>query len=369
VAESEVHTTTANRALKLPHIRALDGVRGIAALAVVLTHTLTNGDFPSGRIMFLFHAGSYKLALGVDLFFVLSGYLITTLLLVARRHHRYYRNFYVKRAFRILPALYLVLAIIVPAFNFPVSSVIAALLFVANFAFVWGATEIGPFWTLAIEEQFYLLWPTVIRRMSPRSLTNFLAGLIIGCEVARAIAELGNHGRIGNRILHLDGLAWGALIALHAFRWRVPFRPFSQEKLWRSLYRYPLISALVMASAASVFRLMGFEKLNLSVTVASASFALLILYLITHEQSRVSRFLASGPLRFLGEISYMLYLSHAYWLIAIDLLIDRWLPSTRSISGYLLRPAICLGVSIGWSALSLRFFEKPIARLRRSFLA
>jgi peptidoglycan/LPS O-acetylase OafA/YrhL len=368
-SSSESHICSRTKStLRLPHIPALDGVRGIASVGIVITHTLTNVQIPGGRAMALLNAESYRLALGVDLFFVLSGYLITTLLLVARRNHSYYRNFYIKRAFRILPALYLLLAIIVPILHFSISGAIVALLFVANFAFAWGVVDIGPFWTLAIEEQFYLLWPVVIRQFSPRWLVRILVATIVGCELVRAVAQLGDHGRIGMRILHFDGLAWGALVAVYAFRWKVPFRLNSQNNLWNKVYRYPLAWTLGMAFLSLVFHLFRFHSVDLSVTTASAIFALLILYLITHQQSRISKLFALAPLRFLGEISYMLYLSHAYWLVVIHLLIGKWLPPTTMISGYLLRAAICLGISIVWSALSLRYLERPVAGLRSHFL-
>src|SRR5271154_6846259 len=157
------------------HLREMDGVGGLAALMVFFHHVCFTSipagawSLPVRLLRTLSAQGSY----GVDLFFVLSGFLITSLLLEARARPAYYHDFYWKRALRILP-LY-ILCMLGVLFFVPGSRgyVILCALFISNFAWLFHVETAGPFWTLAIEEQFYLIWPTVVRRRSVAELRHW----------------------------------------------------------------------------------------------------------------------------------------------------------------------------------------------------
>lgn len=154
-------------------------------------------------------AGSY----GVDLFFVLSGFLITSLLIEARKQRNYYRDFYWKRALRILPlyiACLIGVAIFVPGSR---DYVLLSAFFVANFAWIFHVVSNGPFWTLAIEEQFYLIWPTVVRRVSIEQLRRCAWAIGLGAVLLRFIAAIFGHHNYYYTFFHCDGLAFGALLA------------------------------------------------------------------------------------------------------------------------------------------------------------
>jgi len=200
---------------RLVHIRELDGVRGIAAIMVFFHHVCFTSIVPMGwgaGVLLLYRASVWGRT-GVDLFFVLSGFLITSLLIEARPQSSYYHDFYWKRALRILP-LYAVCLIGV-ALAIPGSRgyVLFSALFVSNFVSVFHITGDGPFWTLAIEEQFYLLWPTVVRRRSVTELQRWAVFIGAGAVVLRLVAAAFGHFNYFLTFLHCDGLAFGAFLA------------------------------------------------------------------------------------------------------------------------------------------------------------
>ena len=358
--------------LRFPNVPALDGVRGLAAVAVVVHHCLGAGGAPS-HIRSWFDATQTASSfgyLGVDLFFVLSGYLITSLLLLARRRPSYYRNFYWKRAFRILPALLLVLLLIRVLWprQVPWSSILLALFFLSNIPLFWSRVpSIGPFWSLATEEQFYLLWPTIVHRTRPRTLVRILLVVLAVPAVFRTIEEAFHGGRAQYTPLHCDGLAWGALLAILCLRARVPFRQTNAAALWRSLGRWVLLAgALLMLLSFLLLRIVH-NDFGLPVTAAAPLFAETLVFLLTHPRNWIARALGSAPLRMLGAVSYMVYLSHAYIMELFDQHFRGW-PGLTLHTELWLRLIVVLILTLLWSLLSLYAFERPIGRLRRHFL-
>lgn len=355
--------------LRLPHVRSLDGLRGLASIAVLMHHCLFT-DVP----IFVFpvatrlvEAFSSYLYLGVDLFFTLSGYLITSLLLLDRRDPDYYRNFYWKRFFRIIPALVLVLLLTHALGWTPWIGVLLALLFVANFMNFWGKPEIGPFWSLAIEEQFYLVWPMVVRKGRPRKMVRVLLAVMIVPAVLRVISWLLHHGRQHYTFVHCDGLAWGALLAVMCFSARIPWRSYNNLRLWRKVGAW-MFWAGALGMLGEVFLVLNSRiDYGLSLTAAAPLFTGVLAYLITHPKAGISRFLASRPLRFLGDVSYMVYLSHTYFLEFYDAHSRGWWAHPTT-GGLYLRFFVVLAITLLWSALSLYLYERPIGRLRRTFI-
>jgi peptidoglycan/LPS O-acetylase OafA/YrhL len=357
--------------LRFPNVPALDGVRGLAALAVVVHHGLGANGAPA-HITNWMDASQAAAAfgyLGVDLFFVLSGYLITSLLLLARRRASYYRNFYWKRVFRILPALLLVLLLIRVLWphQVPWPSILLALLFISNIPLFWAVPSIGPFWSLATEEQFYLLWPTIVHRTRARKLVHLLLVLIAVPVVFRTIEEAFHGGRAQYTPLHCDGLAWGALLAILALRARVPFRAHNAAVLWRSTGRWVLLAgALLMLLSFILFRALH-NDFGLSVTAAAPLFAGTLFFLLTHPGNWIARALGSAPLRMLGAVSYMVYLSHSYIMELYDQHLRFW-PGLTPHRALALRLVVVLALTLLWSLISLYAFERPVGRLRRYFL-
>src|ERR1700749_3268035 len=210
---AEQRTTTPSR--HLGHIRELDGIRGLAALLVFFHHLcFTSIETPGwGAPVRALHAIFSVGNSGVDIFFVLSGFLISAILIESRESSSYYQDFYWKRALRILPLYILVL---VGVFCFMPDStryVILSAFFISNFSQLFHVTTEGPLWTLAIEEQFYLLWPTVVRRRSIEQLRHWAMGIGIAAVVLRLVAAAFGHFNYHYTFFRCDALAAGAFLA------------------------------------------------------------------------------------------------------------------------------------------------------------
>jgi len=168
----------------------LDTLRGVAILAVVFYHGFSQCDTTGlPGIVRAFFAASRFGWLGVNLFFVLSGFLITGILLDSKGTPRYYKSFYVRRALRILPAylLLLLLLLLLPRIGvvdgrISWSFVGLSLIYLSNVTNFFGvAMQYGPLWSLAVEEQFYLLWPAAVRNLSRRALAFCAVAVFLGC--------------------------------------------------------------------------------------------------------------------------------------------------------------------------------------------
>ena len=207
--------------LILRHMPSLDSMRGAAILMVLVFHGFGSyawreelGAFWGPLASALVGCGRF----GVNLFFVLSGFLITTLLFKARERPDFYKNFYMRRVLRILPVYLLVLAIVWACGIISTRFLVAALLFLANFSRLFGAPmkQFGALWSLAVEEHFYLLWPTCVRHLRESTLLKILAVVLIGEPLLRLSAiHLLNHIDIHYKTpFVLDYIAYGALLAV-----------------------------------------------------------------------------------------------------------------------------------------------------------
>jgi peptidoglycan/LPS O-acetylase OafA/YrhL len=309
------------RARGFAHVRELDGVRGLAAAMVFLHHvcftTVPVGQWsvPILGLRSLAVWGSY----GVDLFFALSGFLITSLLLEARERPGYYHDFYWKRALRILP-LYLVcllgVLLFVPGSR---AFVLLSLLFLSNFAHVLHIQGDGPFWTLAIEEQFYLLWPTVVRRRAMDELRRWALAIGIGSVGLRLIAAAFGHHDYNFTFFHCDGLAWGAYVACWfaqreqraASRWGIGMA------LVAGILLCVVPQFVVSPQSLASLRAMAFAACARQTGVSLLAAALIAL-LVTRAGAPLFGVLRRGVLPFFGLISYAMYMLHLYVLQAYD---------------------------------------------------
>jgi len=204
------------------HLPALDGIRGLAIIWVVFHNTLDDKFAPTGGLLHLVALLARPGWIGVQLFFALSGFLITAGLLDTRDADNYFSGFYAKRALRILPLYYavlLLLLIIVPWATGSLGELGTAFehqaslwLFVINWTHA-GAYGFAHFWSLAVEEQFYLFWPLVVYRLSPQRLLPVCLWIAFGALVVRCGMRL--EGASGWTIYTLtpcrmDALALGA---------------------------------------------------------------------------------------------------------------------------------------------------------------
>ena len=305
-------------------------------------------------------------AFGVDLFFTLSSFLITTLLLRERAlcGALDVAAFYMRRTLRILP-LYLGFLLVastleqylLPAEKLPVNYIAAFALFLGNWACVlWGYPHsiASPLWSVSVEEQFYLCWPLILRRWAGR-VGRLAVGLVVVSFAARLYLVL--HGAVHpqiwcNTLARLDPIACGALVALWNQRRDITFTPAIRGALF--------LGGWVILTAAGRFGdFVGIKALVTFPAVTAACVALLVGTLglrMTPKPSAMAR-----PFIYLGRISYGLYVFHAMFVLLFEV------PSTRAPLARVTRAAAALLATIILAAASYHFFERPFLRLKENF--
>src|SRR5213594_314733 len=217
------------------HIPALDAVRGVAILLVLIFHFSSYGHGLAPSPLFidrLYYLMSRAGWIGVDLFFVLSGFLITGILYDAKESDHYFRNFYVRRVLRIFPLYYgaLIIFLVVLPWLAPGNAELQLMkrdaiwywTYLSNVRTAYngwpGFGAIGHFWSLAVEEQFYLIWPVIVLALSRRHLQACCLACIIGALVVRVgLNAKGNEtAAFVLTPARIDALAVGAYLAISA---------------------------------------------------------------------------------------------------------------------------------------------------------
>jgi peptidoglycan/LPS O-acetylase OafA/YrhL len=294
--------------------------------------------------------------LGVDLFFVLSGFLITGILIDTRPRRSYFQNFYIRRALRILPVFLAILAVLALVYRGPAAYFGLALLFCANLAPLFGVatpTGAGPLWSLAVEEQFYLFWPALVRFVSVRRLA-ILATFIVVLEPLVRLA-FGNNGTQYFTWMRSDGLALGALVAL----WIRDPRCRPQASLRVAL------GALGIAFALAVLELIVRSPIfSAAVRTSEANlvFGATILGAYTLRGSRWTTWLRSPVAIFFAGISYCAYVIHVPVFILVDAL--GWTRVASPFEAGLLRALYSFPIVFAIAVLSKRYLEEPFLRLK-----
>ncbi|MGH9513900.1 MAG: acyltransferase family protein [Terriglobales bacterium] len=345
----------------------LDSVRGIAILLVLFLHGMA---WPLNTALSL--GGELILAVcsyggvGVNLFFVLSGFLITGILADSRTTPDYYRRFYTRRAFRILPAFYATLLLLILGKWIGWPFFVASILFLANSANLLGIPiQYWPLWSLAVEEHFYMMWPLAVRRFSPRVLGILLAVTIATTPLLRSItAGFTSDPQRPIQIYtwcNLDGLALGALLALWLRR-----PSFRRKQLSRAALPLLIVGVVVFIILLKHPRL-ELPFLGTACNVACLGFLSSMLLMGTNRW----HFLADRPvLKFLGFISYGLYLIHVLVFKLIEIIFRPAFPALISVgmptAAMLVRFLLGSGLAIGIAYLSRRSLEEKFLRMGRS---
>ena len=361
------------------HIGPLDGLRAIAISLVFLYH-LTPGRYPHLGLRAL----PFKLAdfgwTGVDLFFVLSGFLITGKLLAARGDEHRFRDFYTRRSLRIFPLYYAALAfvlIILPLANAkvhmaPIESQLPYWLYYSNFVKPPLETDalvrIGHFWSLAIEEQFYLVWPTVIFLTSSRRARMICIAIVLAAPLIRyALASTGGSelATYGWTPSHADGLAVGAFLALvyadeqlrkHALRWSIVAAALSAPLLLWATWRGKI--TVVNKSLATP------EAILLRTLLISAASLLYGAFLVMALEVRALGKVLSGTImRLLARYSYGMYVFH----FMLYPWVDKTFAFPRNNGGALLFFVVASAISIALAVVSYHAFEAPFIALKSRF--
>jgi peptidoglycan/LPS O-acetylase OafA/YrhL len=339
------------------YIPELQGLRGLAVLAVVFYHC--HPRLEGTR----FHYASLWGWAGVNLFFVLSGFLITSILLEAREKPHYFRNFYGRRALRIWPVYLLVLVVVYLSAPWFIGPTIAAavksapwlayIFFVQNLFHLALPPAIGPTWSLAIEEQYYFLWAPLVRFLRrPWALATVLVAALIVSPVFR-LANL-RWMTLTHTLIHLDGIALGSLLALGLYT-----LTFSR-RAWLGIG----VVAMVLGFCATATVAGGTAFLDTALALAFAG-AVLAAVASTGARNPVSTALRRGPLAFYGRISYGLYMTHIIIFIYFgwfDARMDRY-----GIPGNLAVIAFRLATSTAAATVLWYGFESQILKLKRYF--
>lgn len=357
------------------HIGALDGIRGLAVLMVFADHY---GDIAlHNHSAILLIAQHIKATgwIGVDFFFALSGYLITGILWRTKHDKHRARNFYAKRVLRLLPVYYGVWAFLLCYVAMHTSLwqprvFLAYLFYVGNFVAPYhqsvGPFLVAHFWSLAVEEQFYLLWPVVLWNMPNRRSALRLLGGAFAFSVLLKVAFLIFHVNLPVYFYtptHMESITAGSFLALAFVEWPELCQRYA--KLGFKVALAALVIAFVVYG--------GLADQNLAVDiVAFPLVAILGTSLIVRSQdpaSPLSRLMNMRVLRFYGKISYGFYIYH--YLLRNILKRFIYMPIHHVMKSHLLAGAIyfplALIICTVISASSFYFYEKPFLRLKRRF--
>jgi peptidoglycan/LPS O-acetylase OafA/YrhL len=346
------------------HIEALDGVRGVAILGVLLVHL----DIQLPALGPLLPLGAF----GVDLFFVLSGFLITGILLDAKESPRYFSTFYARRSLRLFPIYRVYLAAVfyaLPAIHAALHTSIPDytgprwwyVFYLSNWKTGGGAHDpfLGHFWSLAVEEQFYLLWSVMIWAVPRRYVP--LVCLISGAGALAlriALFASGADWNVPYRITfaRMDALALGGLAALY------------RERSFPWLKSASISAFAVFLSVVFFARSVEWSRPvvgTVGATALAAGFAGTIHMVQQASLPTLRRWLCMPGLVDLGKYSYGLYVlhivvyDHVFWLAAF---LERKHPGAEWISRF-----VALAGSYAAARVSWAFIEQPALRMKRYF--
>jgi peptidoglycan/LPS O-acetylase OafA/YrhL len=362
-----------------PHYPCLDGLRGLAILLVVphnadIVAPVLHGPF---RYLTIFIDRGW---VGVQLFFVLSGFLITEQLCGSRRAANYYAGFYARRTLRILPLFFaaiilaLFLVTVLQARGEPMRGVSNWYFWLAIFFINWtqplGLSIPGfpQFWSLAVEEQFYLLWPTVVRAFAAR-LFVIAGAIVIGALAARLVMlALGaTSGMVYMwTISRMDALAFGALAALTVQHWRARGEVPAAAPIFVWAAVVAVIGALstrLYAAATWSTQTVGFSCLGLACLLILLS---AVASDISPMQSRWFGLLRSRALASVGRYSYGMYVFHMFFAIYAA----AWIKHITAPFGdarMLACAVLMIALSYVAGFLSYHLYEKHFLRLSHRY--
>lgn len=363
----------------LRHIPALDGLRGFAILLVFIFHYGGGSSSPNPLLHFV---GLVRVGLwiGVPLFFVLSGYLITGILWVSFSDLHWWKNFYIRRSLRIFPLYYLSLAIIgVTAFAFGdlriyLSHIWPFALYLQNLPFAFTMADLGSpargdiYWSLAVEEHFYLVWPFLLFAARSLRQARFFCVLIFVISFAfRLFGTIPGHEiRFipGNTLSRVGELAIGAFLALLAQDSQATWDRVTRSAPFIAVGA--LVSYLVLGYYTGTLAPVSRGMIVFGMPCVGILFGA-ILVLCMRQGTWMERVAETRWLRSLGKISYGVYIYHALAMPLAAAAAAHFfsegahnaLLGTRFLFGAIL--------SVGFALLSFKFFESPFLALKDRF--
>jgi peptidoglycan/LPS O-acetylase OafA/YrhL len=378
------------------HFPALDGLRGLAALMVVAHHSATTYLLTSSFDKAYFRVTSL-FWIGVDLFFVLSGFLITNILLDTQKSRNYFKAFYGRRFVRIFPLYYAFLAVfyfLLPALGVHLSiDEIHAQAWQWAYAgniydgfYPWPGSNIGVFWTLGIEEQFYLFWPLIVFFSGTRYLKKGVIAAILTLPLFRAAClsiGLPTNFIFTFTLCRMDGLLLGALISIayrEGFIERMSSRKYRSVR--ESLDWFFVGSILIFVCGYCLF--LGNEQFLFNMltwprswqyfgsTLISIPFAYAVLRAVAPENNPFQRVMSFKYLRTIGKYSYALYILHdpiCLWVgtyFPVPRILQT-LPPTWSFLHSIYIIIVQFTLSIIAAVISWNILEKYFLKLKKYF--
>ena len=368
----------------MKHLSVLDGIRGWAIIFVMLYHFtipfqqmngLTYADVIIAKILQMGW-------LGVDLFFVMSGFLITNILLRSSDKPNYYRNFYIRRFLRIFPLYYGLLILFLVIFPFLSDSLAAKTANMQENSFWfwtylvnWKIASLGTFegfqsgymWSLAIEEQFYIFWPLFLRFFYNRLITVSVLLLVMSFILKLIGLYLGASGTTlyTMTFTHVDGLILGSIFGI--LYWQEKLSILTIKKLGVAAFLSILLSSII------AFITKGFVFYNaivgsIGVTLASITFTYILVKSLKTERKYI--FLKDAFVMKCGQLCYGLYLLHQPISVMVS---ERVLsPVAFQFNGsYILSMLlnVCLSLSLSFliAMLSYKYYELPFLKLKKYF--
>lgn len=356
------------------HIPALDGIRGLAVLAVMLFH-----------LVYPWHTGLFGKVctvgwVGVDIFFVLSGFLITGILFDTQYNESFYKNFYIRRVLRLSPAYFVLIAVtLLLAHGFgsrPLRMTLPFLLYGSNIVRLFdvnfksiGPTQLAHIWSLAVEEQFYLIWPWVIGFLAARG--RIFKACLIGCVAALGLRLILSPLPLPYATLYTqlptraDSLLLGGAVAMLV---RDP-QLMARLRSWH-FYLVGILAAIGFIATGAVAHSFSFAAAPVDTwgfSFTAIGSAALIMLAIT--QGTWANHIFSVPfLRFYGKYSYGIYLVH-FAPITLHTRLIWFLTARIHIIGLATVLAACITIafSTGIAVISFHLIEKPFLKLKKYF--
>jgi len=346
-------------ALELKYYKELDGLRGMAALMVVFFHFIPDANIGIHPLIHYLHKITVFGQTGVTLFFVLSGFLITRILLHVKTSEYYFRDFYIKRALRIFPLYYLALIIfyllVPPLIN---SSKVSFQntwmywVYLQNVSETFGLNARGPqhFWSLAVEEHFYLFWPIIVYYSSVSNLPRIITWIISSAFICRCLLLYFGYGTFYFTFSVMDALAVGGFLA-----WYEMQKPINK-------INFSLIIILGMMIMLPAWLITGGKRYNwvqiMKIPIISVFYMAIIGKIIT-SKSWLNAVFELKPLRFIGKISYGLYVFHPFCFT----LYHYYFPGNNIWINVL----ACFSISIITATISFYAFEMRFLKLKGHF--
>jgi peptidoglycan/LPS O-acetylase OafA/YrhL len=366
-------------------LQALDGLRGLAVILVVVLHTkLAASAVSSSESAYLALTGFGWT--GVDLFFVLSGFLITGILVDTREDRHFFRTFYARRILRIFPLyyaylifVYVVLAkvhpLVSPGYSDAVRHQWWYWLYLTNVRIALHGWASSPgtthFWSLAIEEQFYIAWPAVVWLIGRRPRRLFTVALLaaVASVASRFATTSWTAGSLPAYVLtplRLDALCVGAMIAaaVRDERWRS-----SVARLGPYLAVAGTTGVIALAAIHGTWDAVDGVVQRIGYTLLTIMWGgLLIVLVLGNSRSFVHRAFSHRALRSAGKYSYAMYVLHPFIIDVVGARFGRWrTPATARLPEQLVYAALLLALSYAAARVSWAVLEAPMLRLKRFF--